>query len=175
MPCYQYWGAVNMTQGPTPFSLSKLFTRLLGRKVAFAQATDSPNKGVKQIYSVYSVFPDKYATYEYATVVKADLPLLGSFAGALLGLPDAAVKTRVQVSPLEELLRDAIYEIFNIASEEMTTRGRATLSKMETDPVYLSPAAASALRQPGQKSFFNVTVDGYQGGKFAIYVQNQGD
>jgi hypothetical protein len=155
--------------GPTPFSLTKLFTTLLGRKVAFAQAVDSPSKD-KQVYGVYTVFPG-----QSAVVVKADLALLGSFAGVLVGLPDAAVKTQLKTTPIEEILRDAIYEVLNIASEEMTTHGRASFSRMEMDQVYLNEDALNALRKPAVKNFFNVTVDGYQGGRFSVYAQTRGD
>src|ERR1035438_8820853 len=46
----------------------------------------------------------RHDPHETAIVVKADLPLLGSFAGALVGLPDAAVKEHLRATPLEELM-----------------------------------------------------------------------
>src|ERR1035437_3466002 len=114
---------------PTPFGLSRLFSQLTGRKVTFSQTTVALDTKIKQIYGIYNVLPD-----ETAIVVKADLPLIGSFAGVLVGLPDAAVKERIGVTPLEELLRDAIYEVLNIASAAVSTEGRAILAKMVTDP-----------------------------------------
>src|SRR5580692_7152838 len=96
---------------PTPYSLSQRFSQLIGRKVTFVQTTLSVDIKIKQLYGIYSVQPQ-----ESAIVVKADLPLLGSFAGALVGFPDNVVKEHLKVSPMEELLRDAIYEVLNIAS-----------------------------------------------------------
>jgi hypothetical protein len=42
-----------------------------------------------------------------------DSPLLGSLVGVLVSLPDSAVKERLAVTPIEELLHDAIYEVLN--------------------------------------------------------------
>ena len=151
---------------PTPFGLSRLFSQLTGRKVTFSQTTVALDTKIKQIYGIYNVLPD-----ETAIVVKADLPLIGSFAGVLVGLPDAAVKERIGVTPLEELLRDAIYEVLNIASAAVSTEGRAILAKMVTDPAYIDGAAGQVYKKPGHRSYFNVLVDGYQGGKFTIFSQ----
>jgi hypothetical protein len=68
---------------PTPLSLSHHFTQLIGRKVTFAPTTIAPETKIKQMYGIYNVLP-----HETAIVVKADLPLLGSLAGVMVGLPD---------------------------------------------------------------------------------------
>lgn len=151
---------------PTPFALSKLFTQLIGRKVTFSQTTIAPETKIKQVYGIYNVLP-----HETATVVKADLPLLGSLAGVLVGLPDAAVKEHLAASPIEELLRDAIYEVLNIASTVVNIEGRAVFTKMVTDPVLIDGAAGKLFKKPDHRSYFNVLVDGYQGGKFTIFSQ----
>lgn len=147
---------------PTTQALSNLFTQLMGRQVAFAQTNDSFSKA-PQIYGVYVTSPD-----ETATVVKADLPLLGSFAGALVGLPDAAVKEHLKSTPIEEPLRDAIHEVLNVASAAISIGGRTALTSMETDPARIEGAAADVLKKPEHKLYFNVSINGYQGGKFAI-------
>ena len=151
---------------PTPFGLSRLFSQLMGRKVTFSQTTASPDTKVKQIYGIYKVFPD-----EIALIVKADLPLVGSFAGVLVGLPDSAVKQRIGVIPVEELLRDAIYEVLNIASAGIATEGRAIFTKMVTDPGYIDGTAGEVFKKPGHRSYFNVLIDDYQGGKFTVFSQ----
>jgi hypothetical protein len=151
---------------PTPFALSQLFTQLIGRKVTFAQTTAAAETKIKQMYGIYDVLPQ--AT---TIVVKADLPLMGSLAGALVGLPDSAIKERLGVSPIEELLRDAIHEVLNIASAVVCVEGRAVFSKMMTDPALIDGAAAKLFKRPDQRSYFNVLVDGYQGGKFTIFSQ----
>jgi hypothetical protein len=104
-------------------------------------------------------------------VVKADFPLLGSFGGVMVGLPDSAIKERLGVIPMEELLRDAIYEVLNIASAAITTEGRAMFTTMVEDPAYIDRAAGKIFKKPDHKSYFNVLVDGYQGGKFTIFSQ----
>jgi|SRR5580658_4933189 hypothetical protein len=151
---------------PTPFALSQLFTRLIGRKVTFAQTTLAAETKIKQVYGIYNVFP-----HETAIVVKADLPLLGSLAGVLVGLPDSAVKERLAVSPLEELLRDGICEVLNIASSVVVTEGRAVFTKMVGDPALIDGVAGKLFKKPDHRSYFNVLVDGYQGGKFTIFDQ----
>src|ERR1700759_5615853 len=146
---------------PTPLSLSHHFTNLVGRNVTFAPTTIAPETKVKQLYGIYTVLP-----HETAIVVKADLPLLGSLGGILVGLPDSAVKEHLATNPVEELLRDAIHEVLNISSTVVANEDRAVFVKMVTDPVLVDGAAGAALKKPDRKSYFNVLVDGYQGGKF---------
>jgi hypothetical protein len=68
-------------------------------------------------------------------------------------------------------LRDAIYEVLNIASAVVATEGRAIFTKMVTDPALIDGAAGKLLKKPDHRSYFNVLVDGYQGGKFTIFGQ----
>jgi hypothetical protein len=150
---------------PTPFALSKLFTDLIGRKVTFTQTTAAAETKVKQMYGIYRLLPS-----ETAVVVKSDLPLLGSLAGVLVGLPDAAVKDHLAVTPVEELLRDAIHEVLNITSAIISHEGRAVFVKMVTDPLFLDGEAGKVFKKPDHRSYFNVLVDGYQGGKFTIFA-----
>jgi hypothetical protein len=151
---------------PTPFALSQLFSQLIGRKVTFAQTTAAPETKIKQMYGIYNVFP-----HETAVVVKADLPRLGWLAGVLVGLPDSAVKERLGVSPIEELLRDAMHEVLNIASTVVTTEGRAVFTRMVPDAALIDGTAGKLFKKPDHRSYFNVLVDGYQGGKFTIFAQ----
>jgi hypothetical protein len=151
---------------PTPFLLSQLFSQLISRKVTFTQTTLGMESKIRQIYGIYTVLP-----LETAIVVKADLPLLASLAGVLVGLPDSAVREHIVANPVEELLRDAIHEVFNIASATVTAEGRAVFTKMTTDPSYIDGVAGKVLKKPGQRNYFNVSIDGYQGGKFTILSQ----
>jgi hypothetical protein len=150
---------------PTPFVLSKLFTELIGRKVTFTQTTAAAETKVKQMYGIYTVFP-----HETAIVIKSDLPLLGSLAGVLVGLPDSAVKEHLAATPVEELLRDAMHEVLNITSAVITHEGRAVFVKMVADPILLDGEAGKVFKKPDHRSYFNVLVDGYQGGKFTIFA-----
>jgi len=42
---------------------------------------------------------------------------------------------------------------------------------MVADPALIDGAAANLFKKPGHRSYFNVLVDGYQGGKFTIFSQ----
>jgi hypothetical protein len=152
---------------PTPYALSKHFSDLIGRKVTFTQTTAAPETKIKQIYGIYAVLPG-----ETAIVVKSDLPLLGSLAGVLVGLPDSSVKEHLAVSPVEELLRDAIHEVLNITSAVITTEVRAVFVRMVADPLLIDGTAGKVFKKPDHRSYFNVLVDGYQGGKFTIFAQS---
>jgi hypothetical protein len=153
---------------PTPFSLSQLFSQLIGRKVTFTQTTAAPESKIKQMYGIYNVLP-----HNTSMVVKADLPLLGSFGGTLVGLPDAAVKEHLAKTPMEELLRDAVAEVLNIASAAITTEGRAIFIKMVDSPAYIDGPPGVMFKKPDRRSYFNVQVEGYQGGLFTIFAQFQ--
>jgi hypothetical protein len=131
--------------------------------VTFVQSTLTPDLKIRQVYGIYTLSPQ-----EAAIVVKADLPLLGSIAGTLVGLADQAVKEHLRVNPIDELLRDAISEALNVAASAITTEGRAVFDRMETDPAYIDGAAGKVLEEPFHKSYFTVSVEGYQGGRFSI-------
>jgi hypothetical protein len=149
---------------PTPYALSKLFTDLIGRKVTFTQTPAAAETKVKQMYGIYRVLPG-----ETAIIIKSDLPLLGSLGGVLVGLPDSVVKEHLAATPVEELLRDAIHEVLNIASAVVTSSGRAIFVKMVADPILIDGEAVKVFKKPDHRSYFSVLVDGYQGGKFTIF------
>lgn len=148
---------------PTPFALSRRFSQLTGRKVTFVQASALPDTTTNKIYGIYTVLPDGNPV-----VVKADLRLLASVAGALVGWPDPVVKEHLAVTPMEELLRDAIYEVFNVAASGFETEGRVVFKNMVFNTTYIDGAAGEVLKKPGHRSHFNVSVDGYVGGRMTI-------
>lgn len=149
---------------PTPLLLSRQFTGLVNRKVSFAVTKPFTPANVDQVFGVYTVFPAKTTL-----VVRADLALFGSLAGALVGLPDAEVKTRLKGGLGDELLGDAMKEVFNVSSAVLTGDGRAHFNQMVTKSVYLSPEAAKTMDSAMRRSCFNVDLEGYQGGRFAIF------
>ncbi len=151
---------------PTAYAFTQLFSQLVGRDVKFAQGGSGGATKEKQVYGIYTVLPQ-----ETAIVVQADLPLLGSFAGALVGLQDDAVQERLAEASLDELLRDAIHEVLNIASTVVTNEGRAVFKKMVTDSVYCDGTAAQLLQQPDRKTPFDVTMEDYKGGRFTVLAQ----
>ena len=151
---------------PTAFAMTQLFSQLIGRQVSFAQAKLPPTPGAKQMFGLYTVLPQ-----ETVMVVKADLALLASFAGIMVGLQSEAIKERLAEPVLDELLRDAMHEVLNIASTVITDEGRAVFKKMAADPVYFDDFDNQLLQKPDRKTLFDVSVDGYQGGKFSIFAQ----
>jgi hypothetical protein len=151
---------------PTPFALSQRFSQLVGRAVTFRLVTTGPDPKTKKVYGIYSVLPQ-----ETPVVVQAELCLLGSFAGSLVGLPDKVVKEHLLKMPIQEILLDAIHEVLNIASATVSDEGRVVFKKMVTDAAYIEGAAAKMFRRPDLRSYFAVDVEGYQGGRFSIFAE----
>src|SRR5690348_9891705 len=112
-------------QDITPRVLSSHFTRLLGRQVGFEKTLVKARKDAKVVYGVYKSFPS-----DTSIVVGIELSLVASFAGALIGLPEAEVQSRCKAAILDEVLSDAILEIFNVAAAVVTTEDRSVFIKM---------------------------------------------
>lgn len=148
---------------PLQYALSHLLTNLIGRKVTFTPVTSSPETKAIQVYGIYMRLSN-----EAPLVVKADMPLLGSFAGALIGLSDSEVQRRLVGPALEEPFADAIYEVLNVTSSVIVSECRAVLSKMVTDPADIKGAAEAILVKPNHRANFNVTIEQYLGGRFAL-------
>jgi len=148
---------------PTPYVITQLFSDLVGRPVSVTQIPKAIPTKVKQVYGVYLVQPMKTAR-----VVQADLPLLGSFAGSLLGLPSDSVKERVAAPTMDEGFRDAMHEFLNISSTIVSTEYRAVFQNMHNDPVYMSSEAQDVLKDPVYRNYFTIKIDGYEGGAFSI-------
>jgi hypothetical protein len=149
---------------PYAYSMAKLFSSLVGRSVTFTQIAQPPANKMKQIYGAYVIEPTVAMR-----VVQADLLLLATFGGLLLGLPSDTIRERAEESRLDEKLRDAIHEVLNIGSTVVHLTKRAVFKNMATDPVYLPKEAVETLRQPDSSLYFEVNVDGYEGGCFRLF------
>ena len=144
-------------------SMAKLFSDLIGRPVNFSEQLHAPPTHAKQLYCVYLIKPmDSYR------VIKADLSLLSSFAGALIGLSPEIMKERLEDTALDETLKDALGEVMNIASRIVTIEHRGVFKAMYGDPGQMPPGARNTLRDPCYSSHYKVTIDGYEGGAFSI-------
>ena len=149
---------------PMQYALTHLLTDLVGRKVTFTPVTSGPGTKTRQVYGIYQCLPN-----EEPLVVEADLPLLGSFAGTLVGLSDSEVQNRLVGPALEDLFADAIYEVLNVASSALSSEGRAVLSKMVTDTNGIKGTAAETIvGKPNHTVAFNVIIEGYRGGRFTV-------
>jgi len=149
---------------PSAYAISTLLTDLIGRKVSVAQASTPDETKTKQMFGVYQV-----VSSQRPIVLKADLVLLVSMAGVLVGLPDSAVKERLAAPTLDELIRDAMHELLNILSTVVSVEGRAVFNKMLPNAAYVDGAAGLVLKKPGRRTFFTVEVEGYQGGHLSIF------
>jgi hypothetical protein len=148
---------------PSSSSMAALFSDLIGRRVTFSEQLNALPANGKQIYCVYLINPmDSYR------VIKADLSLLSSFAGALVGLSPEIIKEKVEETTLDETLKDALGEVMNIASRIVTMEHRGVFKDMYGDPGQMPPAARSTLREPCYSSHYKVAIDGYEGGAFSL-------
>ncbi len=148
---------------PSSGQMATLFSELIGHHVNFCEQMQSIPPNGEPIYCLYLIKPmDRYR------LIKADLSLLSSFAGALVGLSPESIKERVGESKLDETLRDALHEVMNIASRIVTNEHRGVFKGMYGDPVQLPIEARNTLRDPGYSSYFRVTIDGFEGGMFSL-------
>jgi hypothetical protein len=148
---------------PTSSGIATLFSDLIGRHVNFSEKLNPVPPSGPQIYCVYLIKPmDNYR------IIKADLSVLCSLAGALIGLSPEVIKERLNDSKLDESLRDALHEVMNIASRIVTLEHRGVFKAMFADPSQMPLDARSTLRNPCYSSYFQVTVDGYGSGAFAL-------
>lgn len=148
---------------PKPLTIAQLFSGLTGRAVNFTQVLKPQGSKAKQAYGTYLIKPA-----DTSRIVQLDLPLLGSLGGSLLGLPSDAVKERLSSPTSDEPLRDAMHEILNVASTIVSIDSRAVFQTMFLDAV--PNAVLESLKNPAFRSYFNVTVDGYEGGAFSIFA-----
>jgi hypothetical protein len=148
---------------PTAFALSKMFSQLTGKPVSFTLVLKPPVAKFKPLYGTYTIVPG-----DAALVVKTEMGLIGSLGGALLGLPKQSVLDGITKTPLEESLRDAMHEILNVAAAPVSVDRRAVFQKMYNDPVFFGEAAQEVMRNPFHTTQFEVLVDGYVGGGFAV-------
>jgi hypothetical protein len=146
-----------------PFSVSKLLSELVGRQVSTTLVPKSADTKVKKAYGIYYGEPSKRAL-----VVIADIPLLASFAGALLGLPDATAKERAMETPMNEGVRDAIHEVLNIFSTVLAVEERVIFQKFVLDKVYCDGAAGKVLAEPTFTTPFNLSIAGGSEGRLTV-------
>ena len=148
----------------TQQDLSRHFSNLVGKNVAFVKTFVNALSKDKKVFAIYKSFPS-----EAPIVLTADLCLLGSLAGSLVGLPDSEVQSRLAKPGLDELLSDAISEILNVTSAAIATEERAVFMQMVLDRSSIKDVADQILSKPNHQASFNVTVDNYQGGKFQVF------
>jgi hypothetical protein len=150
---------------PKPFTIAKLFSDLTGQTVNFTQVLKPPMTKAAQAFGLYLIKPQ-----DSTRIVQVDLPLLGSFGGALLGLPSQTVKERLAAPTLDEPLRDAVHEVLNVASTIVSIDDRAVFQTMHFGSDALPAGITDSLKNPAFRSYFTVTMNGYEGGAFSIFA-----
>jgi hypothetical protein len=148
---------------PSSNSIARLFTDLIGRNVSFSEQPQRIMANGRQLYCVYLIRP-----MDSMRVIQADLSLLSSFAGALMGMSSETVKERVAEPKLDEALKDALNEVMNIASRVVSSENRAVFKGMYADSGSMPIDARSTLRDPCYSTHFSVKIDGYEGGSLSL-------
>jgi hypothetical protein len=148
---------------PTAFAMTKMFSQLTGKAVSFTLVMKPSVAKFKPLYGTYTIVPG-----DAGLVVKTEMGLIGSLGGALLGLPKQSVLEEITKNPLGETLRDAMYEILNVAAKVVCVDRRAVFQQMYNDPIYFGDAAQDVMNSPLHTAQFDVLVDGYVGGGFAV-------
>jgi len=141
-----------------------MYSDLTGLQVSFTVKPRSTPSKNRLIFGVYSELPA-----QDTILLRADLPLLASMGGALVGLPDSIVNERIRASTLDETLRDAMHEVLNITSTLLSTAHRVIFKTMYTDAAHLSGPALSILNSPILATCFDVSIQGYTGGELSIF------
>ena len=120
------------------------------------------------MYASYDCFSADDPTTSRPSLVKADLELLGALAGSLVGLPDEEVKRHLKCSPLEEVMRDSINEILNVASGVIASDCRVVLTSVAMNSNDVTGDAARLIASPAFKAEFEVLVQGQDEGRFVV-------
>ncbi|RRA48137.1 hypothetical protein [Acidipila sp. EB88] len=148
---------------PTAFSLSKLVSSLVGREVAFALVPKLDKPAAKPIYGTYAEVPGNQTL-----VVRAELAMLGTLAGYLVGLPEDTAIERASSRPMDETLRDAIHELLNIFASGLSTEHRVIFRSMTDDLLLCSGEALDVIRKPERQSNYRISADGKAKGTLSI-------
>jgi hypothetical protein len=148
---------------PSSASMTRLFSDLIGRSVSFSEQLHPATAKTAQLFCTYLIKP-----MDSTRIIRADLSVLSSLAGALIGLSPETIQQRVAEPQLDEALRDAIHEVMNIASRVVSTEHRAVFEGMYTDSASLPADARNTLRDPCYSSHFSVKIDGYEGGTVSL-------
>jgi hypothetical protein len=151
---------------PSAYDFAKMFTQLVGRDVKFVHTPRPPLSTAPVVYGIYGS-----PAQSTSILVKAELKLMGSLGGLLVGLPDSVVQSRVTERPLDELLQDAIHEILNVTASPLSTEARAVLETMHLAEADLPEPAQHLLQSPAPTTSFLVSVAGYSGGMFHVKTQ----
>ncbi|WP_263409920.1 hypothetical protein [Terriglobus tenax] len=149
--------------GPTAFSFTHLFSDLVDRPVNFSEAKALPAVEAKKVFGIYETLPAGRPI-----IVRADLPFLATIAGLLIGLPAATAMERALCDPMDDAIRDAIYEALNICSTCLCGDERVLLRSMTTHSNAIPHPASELLKKSTYASNFKVVISGKDCGLLSV-------
>jgi hypothetical protein len=144
-------------------ALSVMYTQLLGRDITFTPAPKAVSSNAPSLYATYLC-----GAVGFPLVVQADLALMASVGGVMVGLPHDIAYERVRQVPMDELLRDAIHEVLNITSTPLSMGYRVVFQTLHLTRPELSESAQDLLNAGLPPVSFTVAIRGYAGGLFQV-------
>jgi hypothetical protein len=144
-----------------------MYTQLLGRDVSVAVAPAALRSSGAAVFGTYRRVSD-----DSLIVVKADLALMASIGGVLVGLPEDVVQARVKQGTLDEVLQDAIHEVLNITSTPLSEDGRVVFKRLDLAYSGVSQNAKDVMVNNTPDANLVLTVKGYTGGRLSIWLSH---
>ena len=151
---------------PNPLELANLFGDLLDRNVtATASALPKPDAASFAFAEFHGDAGDVQA------VACCDGPIGASLAAALTVMPPTRVDEWLRESKRDETMMANLYETFNVLAAIFPKVGapRMVLRSVVHDGK-TSDRAKAIVKAPGRKAEYEVSVNGYKKGRFAIYA-----
>lgn len=135
------------------FSLTRLYSDLLDRRVNVVQRPSDPEFQPKPIFGTYSV-----GEADVPLVARVDRPVLAYCAAALAGIPESVTRDQLKSGEFSDILQDGMHEVLNISSTAFSMEGRAVLKDMKFEPNLLDARYRNLLVKCSFKSCFQVEV-----------------
>ncbi len=148
---------------PSPETLSRTFTALLGRTVSVKRAA-APAARAPAV-AVYAT-----ATAPAAVVCLVDLPLACSLGAALSMIPAPVASQSAKAGQLAPNLLENLVEVMNVGTATLAAGSpvRLALSRVFS-PGEAIPAEAAAVRsKPSTRVDYEITVSGYEPGTLTV-------
>lgn len=147
----------------TAFDFGRILSDLTGKRVTVTQSSTPFESSKNKAYGVFDVFPERFPA-----LLGADLPLLASLGGALMGMPDALIRSSLSDGEPNDALKDAMHEVLNILSSVLLSEGRPVLRAMELREQRGFLLFSEMTRRPTYQNKFSVTLPGYTGGEMVV-------
>jgi hypothetical protein len=168
-----------MNKVPLPIqeSIRDFYADLLGREVSATKAArlellgdegDADDDGTEPLDGRVAVYRDADATVRAVAV--ADLPLAAGGAAALTLVPSVVLDEVIATGVMPANLAENDREVANVFSALLNT---STSPHLVLDGVVelsadIDPQIRAVLEEPARRRDFEVTIDGYGGGHFAV-------